>query len=62
MSFQEQSISVKTKDDAPDRLREFSLLGLAANLDDPLCHQKLSTLFEKLNLKGPHAHHDGEPS
>jgi hypothetical protein len=49
MSFQEQSISAKkTQGVAPDRLREVSLIVLAANLDDPLCHRKLSIIFEKL--------------
>jgi hypothetical protein len=49
MRFQEQSISEnKTQDDALDRLREVSLIGLAANLDDPLYHRKLSIVLEEL--------------
>jgi hypothetical protein len=49
MSFQEKSISAKKpQDDAPDRLREVSLIGLAANLDDPLYHRKLSIILEEL--------------
>jgi|HubBroStandDraft_6_1064221.scaffolds.fasta_scaffold673861_2 hypothetical protein len=30
-------------------LREVSLIGLAANLDDPLCRWKLSIIFAKIN-------------
>jgi hypothetical protein len=52
MSFQEKSISAKkTQDDAPDRLREVSLIGLAANLDNPLYHRtigELSIILEEL--------------
>jgi hypothetical protein len=49
MSFQEQSISAKkTQGVAPDRLREVNLIGLAANLDDPLFYRKLSIILEKL--------------
>jgi hypothetical protein len=52
MSFQEKSISAKKiQDDAPDRLREVSLIGLAANLDDPLYHRtigELSIILEEL--------------
>jgi len=40
-------LSKKTQGVAPDRLREVSLIGLSANLDDPLCHRKLSIIFEK---------------
>jgi hypothetical protein len=29
--------------------REVSLIGLAANLDDPLCRRKLSIIFAKIN-------------
>jgi hypothetical protein len=52
MRFQEQSISAKkTQGDAPDRLPEVSLIGLAANLDDPLYHRaigELSIIFKEL--------------
>jgi hypothetical protein len=49
MSFQEQSISAKkTPGVAPHRLREVNLIGLAANLDDPLLYRKLSSNVEKL--------------
>jgi hypothetical protein len=52
MSFQEKSKSAKkTQDDAPDRLREVSLIGLAANLDDPPYHRtigELSIILEEL--------------
>ena len=30
-------------------LRELSLIGLAANLDDPLCRRKLSIIFANIN-------------
>jgi hypothetical protein len=30
-------------------LRELSLIGLAANLDDPLCRRKLSIIVAKIN-------------
>ena len=30
-------------------LRELSLIGLAANLDDPLCRRKLFIIFGKIN-------------
>jgi hypothetical protein len=30
-------------------LREVSLIGLAANLDNPLCRRKLSIIFAKIN-------------
>ena len=52
MRFQEQSISAKkTQGDAPDGLREASLISLAANLDDPLYHReigKLTIILEEL--------------
>jgi len=41
----------KTRGDALDMLREASLIGLAANLDDPLYHRaigKLSLILEEL--------------
>jgi len=50
MSFQKQSTSAKkTQGDAPDRL--VSLIGLAANLHDPVYHRaigKLSIILEEL--------------
>ena len=50
MSFQKQSTSAKkTQGDAPDRL--VSLIGLAANLHDPMYHRaigKLSVILEEL--------------
>jgi len=51
MSFQEKSASKKTQDDAPDILHKVSLIGLAANLDDPRYHRaigKLSIILEEL--------------
>jgi hypothetical protein len=56
MSFQEQSISAKTKGDAQEKLREGSLMHLAANLDALLCHRKLYIIFEKLKSITPHVH------
>jgi hypothetical protein len=41
----------KTQGDAPDILHEVSLIGLAANLDDPRYHRaigKLSIILEEL--------------
>jgi hypothetical protein len=52
MSFQEQSMPAKkNRANPPDRLREVSLIGLAANLDDPLYYRtigKLSIILEEL--------------
>jgi hypothetical protein len=49
MSFQEQSISArKTSAYAPEEGGIVSLIDLAANLDDPLCHRKLSIILEEL--------------
>jgi hypothetical protein len=44
-------LSKKTRGDAPDMLREASLMRLPANLDDPLYHRpigKLSLILEEL--------------
>jgi len=52
MTFPKQSISArKNRKNAPERLREVSLIGLAANLDDPRYHRaigKLSIILEEL--------------
>jgi hypothetical protein len=52
MSFQKQSTSaIKTQGDAPDKRRVVSLIGLAANLPDPIYHRaigKLSVILEEL--------------
>ncbi len=52
MSFQKQSTSAKkTQGDAPDKRRVVSLIGLAANLYDPIYHRaigKLSVILEEL--------------
>ena len=49
MGFEEKYPSAKkAQDDAPDMFREVSLIGLAANLDDPLLYRKLSSIVEKL--------------
>jgi len=41
-------LSKKTQGVAPGRLREVSLIGLAANLDDSLFYRKLSIILENL--------------
>src|ERR1700739_4033248 len=44
-----QSLSgKKTRADASERLREVNLIGLAADLDDPLYHRELSIILEEL--------------
>jgi hypothetical protein len=52
MSFQKQSTSAKkTQGDAPDKRRVVSLIGLAANLHDPIYYRgigKLSVILEEL--------------
>jgi hypothetical protein len=52
MSFQKQSTSArKTQGDVPDKRRVVSLIGLAANLHDPIYHEtirKLSVILEEL--------------
>jgi hypothetical protein len=52
MSFQKQSTSAKkTQGDAPDKRRVVSLIGLAANLHDPIYDRaigKLSVILEEL--------------
>jgi hypothetical protein len=52
MSFQKESTSAeKTQVDAPDKRRVVSLIGLAANLHDPLYRRtigKLSVIVEEL--------------
>jgi len=49
MSLQKQSTSAKKPQaDVPDKRRVVSLIGLAANLDDPLYHRKLSVMLEEL--------------
>jgi hypothetical protein len=52
MSFQKQSSPArKTQGDAPKKHRVVSLIGLAANLDDPIYRRaigKLSVIFEEL--------------
>ena len=46
MSFQKKSNSAKkTRGDAPDMLREASLIGLAANLDDPRYHRAIGKSY-----------------
>jgi len=52
MSFQnDPPHQKKTQDDAPDKRRVVSLIGLAANLHDPIYHRaigKLSVILEGL--------------
>ena len=52
MSFQKRSTSAKkTQDDAADKRRVVSLIGLAGNLHDPIYHQairELSVILEEL--------------
>ena len=52
MSFQKQSSSArKARGDAPKERRAINLIGLAANLDDPIYRRaigKLSVIFEEL--------------
>jgi hypothetical protein len=52
MSFHKQSSSArKTQGNAPEKHRAVSLIGLAANLDDPIYRRaigKLSVIFEEL--------------
>ena len=66
MSFQEKSTSAKkTQGSAPDTLREVSVIGLAANWDDPLYHraiENLSTILEELkSIKATRIRHRRGP-
>jgi hypothetical protein len=50
MHSQELSGSEERSEGVPHHgFREMSLIGLAANLDDPLCRRKLFIIFAKVN-------------